>query len=90
MGVVVPANDFLSVVTPTLTVILSLNYEVQAERMMHRGLSAGDRRVLDIQREITTLFYKNALEFNLPFVMIDTQRFSPEACAEIVVKAIDL
>lgn len=88
MGVLMPKDDFCSIVIPTLTVILSLNHGVQANRMLHRGLSMGDRRMLDAQRELTALFYKNVLEFNLPFLVLDTQRFLPEACAEIVTNAL--
>lgn len=77
MGVAVSKDDFVSVIQPDLTVILALNHEVQIERMLHRGMSVGDRRVLDKQREIAKAFYQNALEFNIPFVVVDTQRFSP-------------
>lgn len=88
MGVPVSRTDFDSVVVPTLTVLLTLNHEVQIGRILRRGMSVGDRRVLDKQREIAVAFYRNVLEFNVPFVLIDTQRFSPEACTEIVLKAL--
>lgn len=81
MGVSVPKDDFQIIVMPSLTVILSLNHEVQIVRMLHRGLSIGDRRMLDKQQEIATAFHRNALEFGMTFVVIDTQRFTPEACA---------
>ena len=88
MGVKVSKDDFQSIAVPTLTVILALNHDVQIGRMLRRGMSVGDRRVLDKQQEIATAFCQNAVEFNIPFVLIDTQRFSPEACTEIVVKAL--
>ena len=88
MGVHVSVDDFASIIKPTLTVILVLNHEVQIERMLHRGMSVGDRRVLDKQREISTAFYRNALELDIPFIVVDTQRFSPEKCANIVVAAL--
>ena len=84
MGVTVSKNDFTSIIQPDLTVILSLNIE----RILHRGMSVGDRRVLDKQREIAQAFYQNALELNIPFVVIDTQRFSPKQCTDIVVAAL--
>lgn len=90
IGVPVAISDFKSVVSPTLTVILALNHQVQVDRMIHRGMSVGDRRLLDKQRDITAAFYRNALEFNIPFIMIDTQRFLPEACAEIIIRALEL
>ncbi len=88
MGVRVSVDDFASIIKPTLTVILALNHEVQIERMLHRGMSVGDRRVLDKQREISAAFYRNALELDIPFIVVDTQRFSPEKCADIVVAAL--
>lgn len=90
MNVPVSRTDFKSIIAPTLTVVLTLNHEIQIERMLHRGMSVGDRRMLDKQRDIATAFYQNVLEFNLPFVLIDTQRFSPENCVEIIVKALEL
>lgn len=88
MGVSVSKSDFQSIVFPTLTVLLALNHQVQFGRMLHRGMSVGDRRLLDKQRDITSAFCRNALEFNVPFLLIDTQRFSPAVCVEIIVKAI--
>ncbi len=88
MGSKVSKDDFKSITVPTLTVILALNHEVQIRRMRQRGMSTEDRRELEKQREIATAFYKNALDFSLPFILLDTQSFSPEACAEIIVKAV--
>jgi len=88
MGVSVSKNDFASIVQPTLTVILTLNHEVQIERMLRRGMSVGDCRVLDKQREIADAFYRNALELGIPFVIIDTQHFSPARCADIAIAAL--
>lgn len=87
MGVPVSKNDFVSVIQPNLTVILSLNHNVQVKRMLHRGMSEGDRRMLDKQQEITNAFFRNVLEFGISFVVIDTQRFSPDQCADIVIAA---
>lgn len=89
MGVAVSQDEFKSIVAPSLTVILALNHEVQIARMHERGLSIGDSRALDLQREVTAAFYRNALEFGIPFLAIDTQRFSPEACAQIIVRAVE-
>ncbi len=88
MGVSVSQKDFLSIIQPTLTVILSLTHEVQIVRMMNRGLSVGDRRMLDTQNEIAQAFYRNALEFNIPFLVLDTQKFSPTACVDIILASI--
>ena len=86
-GVQVSADDFNSVVQPDLTIILALSHSVQIERMSQRGMSAGDHRMFEKQREIASAFYKDALELNIPFVVIDT-RISKEGCADIVLAAI--
>lgn len=88
MGVLVSKEEFLTVVQPTLTVVLSLNHEVQIGRMLNRGLSTGDRRMLDKQSEIAQAFYKNALEFNIPFLVLDTQKFSVNACVDIILASV--
>lgn len=89
MGVPVSFSDFDSIVFPTMTIILALNYQAQISRMIYRGMSVGDRRLLDKQQDIATAFYVNALKFNIPFIVIDTQRFLPEACVEIITKALE-
>jgi thymidylate kinase len=87
MGVRVSADDFKSVVAPDLTVILALSHSMQVERMTQRGLSAGDHRMIDKQREIASAFYNDAIDLDIPFIVIDT-KFSPESCADIVATAI--
>lgn len=88
MGVPVSKSDFMSIAQPDLTVVLALNHDVQIERMLRRGMSVGDRRVLDKQQEIARAFYQITLELGIPFIIIDTQRFSPNRCADIVVAAL--
>ena len=89
MGVPVSRSDFQSIIFPTLTVLLAVKHEVQIARMFHRGMSVGDIRALEKQREIADMYYRNVLEFNIPFLFLDTQRFSPEACAEIVARTLE-
>lgn len=88
MGVSASKDDFAHIIQPNLTVILALNHEIQIERMLRRGMSVGDRRVLDKQREIASAFYQNVLELNIPFIVVDTQRFSPTRCVDIVITAL--
>lgn len=88
MGVQVSIDDFRHIIMPTITVILSVSNDVQIGRILCRGMTTGDRRMLDQQQEIAMAFYQNALKNDIPFLMIDTQRFKPEACAEIIIKAI--
>ncbi len=89
MGVPVPKGDFAAVVQPDLTVILSLNPDTQMERLLHRGASTGDIRLIDKQQELARAFYQDALELSIPFIIIDTGRFSPNQCADIIVAALE-
>jgi thymidylate kinase len=73
---------------PTLTVILSLSYKTQVERMTQRGLTTGDKNMLNRQQELSIAYFRNALEFGIPFIVIDTGVFKPETCSEIVIEAI--
>lgn len=89
MGVQVSTDDFRNIIMPTITVILSISNDVQIDRILRRGMTTGDRRMLDQQQEIAMAFYQNVLKNGTPFLMIDTQRFKPEICAEIIIKAIN-
>lgn len=89
MGVQISMDDFRSIIMPTLTVILSLKNNVQITRMLHRGMSIGDRKMFDKQQELAMAFYRNVVEFEIPFIIIDSRWFTPEACAEIVIKALE-
>lgn len=89
MGVAVSMDDFRHIIMPTMTIILSLNNNVQIGRMLRRGMTVGDRRMLDQQQEIAMAFYQNVLKSDTPFLMIDTHHFSPKECVEIIVKAVE-
>ena len=43
--------------------------------MTIRGMSIGDRRMLDRQQDLTKAFYQNVLELSVPFIFIDAQFF---------------
>jgi thymidylate kinase len=87
IGVKVSLDDFKGIVVPTLTIILSLGPNIQMQRLLQRGLSTGDKNTLDKQGALTEAFYRNALGFEIPFIIINTQFFSPNACAEIAMSA---
>lgn len=88
MGVQVAKDDFASVIQPSLTVILTLNDDLQIARMLNRGLSAGDRRMLGQQQQLKVAFLQDVFALDIPFISIDTGMFAPEACATIVSAAI--
>ena len=62
MGVQVSTDDFRNIIMPTITVILSVSNDVQIDRILRRGMTAGDRRMLDRQQEIAMAFYQNVLK----------------------------
>lgn len=90
MGVAVSRDDFKDVLQPTLTVILALNPDTQIGRLIKRGMSVGDKRMLDQQKELGAAFYRNVLDFEMPFLAIDTNAFLPDKCADIIIKALGL
>jgi len=90
MGASASKEDFDSVIKPDLTVILALSYDTQVKRMMHRGMSEADHRDFEKQQEVARAFYNNALEFNIPFIVIDTQFFSASQCADITIAALNI
>lgn len=90
LGVEVSRNDFIHIVQPDLTVLLTLNLGIQITRMLRRGMSVGDKKALGQQSELALEFYQNLLEFSMPFIALDTGRFLPECCAEIVARALEV
>ena len=84
MGLSVDHNDFESVHRPDLTVMLVVSPDEQIRRMVKRGMSAGDKRMLDQQQKLNFLFLQNLVNTNSPFICIDTGRFSPDECVQII------
>lgn len=88
MGAKVTKEDFASIQIPDLTVILSIHQDTQIGRLLHRGMSAGDKRVLHQQKELGLSFYKNAFEFNIPFLILNTGFLSTEECVNIIIQVL--
>jgi thymidylate kinase len=88
MGATVSREDFKSLVLPDATVLLSVSPEVQAHRLAQRGMSAGDRRMLNQQEALSREFRKLLVAEEKHLVAIDTSHLTPsevmtQAFAEI-------
>ncbi len=85
MGAKVDIEDFQGIILPDVTILLTVNALVQSKRLISRGMSAGDRRMLNQQCELAKQFeiVLNLLE--QPLLNIDTNFSTP---AEVVAKII--
>ena len=90
MGVDAKKEDFDGILRPDLTVILSVDHSIQIDRIIERGMSEGDKRMLEKQIEITAAFYRDVLELELPFLIIDTGLFRPEQVVDIIESTVKL
>jgi thymidylate kinase len=84
MGLTVNHHDFNSIVKPDITILLVTSPNEQIRRMVTRGMSPGDKRMLDKQQEITTRLFQNLVLTNSPFISLDTGRFSIDECVKII------
>lgn len=88
MGLSIDFQDFSSILKPDLTIFLVTSPNEQIRRIVNRGMSAGDKRMLDKQQEITARLFHNLVLSSTPFISIDTGRFSPEECVSIAAECI--
>jgi thymidylate kinase len=88
MGAKVSRTDFEGIVFPDTTVLLTVSPEVQAYRLAQRGMSAGDRRMLNRQEVLSREFKKFLVSDGKSLVAIDASHLTPsevmtQALAEI-------
>lgn len=88
MGLTVQYDDFKTICKPDLTVFLVTSPKIQIRRMLARGMSSGDKRMLDRQQEICAHLFKALVSSESPFIAIDTGSFSSEDAARLVAGAI--
>ncbi len=88
MGVKVDINDFKGITTPDLTILLLVDKEVQAKRMLERGMSAGDRRMLNHQLEISQTYQEVLKKTGIPQLTINTSYLSQKEVVEKIKKTI--
>lgn len=76
MGASVAKEDFKDIVLPDITVLLTVSPEVQAYRFAQRGMSAGDRRMLNQQETLSREFRKILVEEGKRLLTIDTSHLT--------------
>ena len=84
MGVNAKMADFGEILQPDLTFLLVADPDTQIERMLVRGLDAGDKRMLDQQFELTTKLFQNLVLHAQPFIAVDTRSFSIEESTRLI------
>lgn len=77
MGATVSREDFEGIAFPDITVLLTVSSEVQADRLIKRGMSAGDRRMLNQQEALSREFKKLLVDENGHSVVVDTSYLTP-------------
>jgi deoxyguanosine kinase len=89
MGAKVTRTDFSGIVLPNATVLLTVSPEVQAYRFVNRGMSAGDRRMLN-QQEILAREFRKALVAEKNLVALDTSNLTPSGAVAQVLADLSL
>ena len=75
----VDRSDFNNIARPDLTVFLAVGCEVQAQRFLLRGMSAGDRRMLDHQQALAREYVRELKLFpSNAIVHMGTDDLTPE------------
>ncbi len=85
LGVQARRSDFRDIIEPDLTILLSLNAELQIPRMHSRGLTVRDQQMIDKQEAIAAAYYRTILKYKVPFVALDTGHLSSDQCVSVCV-----
>lgn len=83
MGVSVNIDDFATITQPDLTVLLLVSSDVQAKRFLDRGMSVGDRRMINQQLSLASEFKRALSKYQMPQLVINSDHDCP---AEVVEK----
>lgn len=83
MGLAVDINDFANITKPDLTILLLVSSDIQMKRFLDRGMSIGDRRMINRQADLAREYKRALAFFEIPQLVIDTDHDCP---AEIVEK----
>lgn len=83
MGVSVNVEDFSAIARPDLTVLLLVSSDVQTKRFLDRGMSIGDRRMINHQLALAREYKLAISKFQIPQLIINTDHDCP---AEVVEK----
>jgi len=87
MGASVSREDFKQFALPDVTVLLVVSPDVQACRFTQRGMSAGDRRMLNQQETLGRDFKRILVAEQKQLITIDTSHLTPlEAVTRVLAK----
>lgn len=78
MGLQVNITDFADLIMPDLTVLLLVCPDIQAERFLQRGLSAGDRRMINVQAQLEREYINALADLKLRSCAINTDHLTPQ------------
>lgn len=88
MGAPVFKEDFKGIVLPDMTVLLTISPEVQAHRFAQRGMSAGDRRMLNQQEILSREFRKLLAVEEKHLIVLETSHMTPPEVTALVLAEI--
>ena len=74
---------------PNLTVFLMVDPDEQARRLLERGLSAGDRRMINRQEALAREYKRCIAKLENPVCAISTDHLTPIEIVERVIVAIN-
>ena len=77
MGWSVNIDDFSNITQPDLTVLLLVSKDIQAKRFLERGMSIGDRRMVNRQLELAREYKRAITRFEIPQLIINTDHNPP-------------
>ncbi len=82
MGVSVNVDDFLNIIHPDLTVVLLVSKNTQTKRFLKRGMSIGDKRMINFQSELAREYKRALSKLEIPQLIINTDYDFPVEVAE--------
>jgi len=82
MGVSVNVDDFLNITHPDLTVVLLVSKDTQVKRFLKRGMSIGDKRMINFQSELAREYKRALSKLEIPQLIINTDYDFPVEVAE--------
>ncbi len=89
MGVDAQRKDFTDLCDPDATIYTEARDEIRLQRIMTRGLTAGDQRTLSIQ-ESTRVEYEKLLLAHRNVFRVDTSSINQREGLQLVLKALQL
>ena len=84
---VLSGSDFSQLTQPDLTILLLVSPDEQVRRYRESGIE-GCNNIDGFQTEINNLYWAALIESRLPFIVINTDHFSLEQIADMIIAAL--